>query len=65
MERVDELSPELAKIFAEKEQRRQALARMTYPEKVKAVMQLQLMVAPILCSRGKSVRPWSASRTGV
>lgn len=55
MERVDDLSPELEKIFARKEQRRQQLARMSYPEKVKAVMQLQQMTAGILRSRGKSV----------
>lgn len=59
MERLDELRPELAKIFAAREQRRQMLARLSYPEKVKAVMQLQEMTAVILRSRGKSVRPWT------
>lgn len=61
MERVDDLTPELAKIFAGKEQRRQKLARTSYPEKVKAVMQLQNMTAPILRARGKSVQPWAPS----
>jgi hypothetical protein len=61
MERVDKLSLELKKIFAGKEQRRQQLARMSYPEKVKAVMQLQGMTAVILRSRGKSVQPWAPS----
>ena len=65
MEAVDGMTPELAKIFAGKEQRRRTLARLPYPEKVEAVMQLQEMAAAILRSRGKSVRPWSASRTGV
>ena len=62
MEAVDGVRPELAKIFAGKEQRRRMLARLPYPDKVEAVMQLQEMVAAILRSRGKSARPWSANR---
>lgn len=61
MERVDNLTPELAKLFAGKEQRRHELARMSYPEKVQAVMQLQEMAATILRSRGKIVQRWSAT----
>jgi hypothetical protein len=65
METVDGVTPELAKIFAGKQQRRHKLANLPFPEKVEAVVQLQEMTATILRSRGKSVRPWSASRTGV
>jgi hypothetical protein len=65
METVDEVAPELAKIFAGKQQRRHKLASLPFPEKVKAVIQLQEMAATILSARGKMVRPWSASRTGV
>jgi hypothetical protein len=65
METVDGVTPELAKIFAGKQQRRHKLASLPFPEKVQAVIQLQNMTATILSSRGKSVRPWSASRTGV
>jgi hypothetical protein len=64
METVDGVRPELAKIFAGKEQRRHKLASLPFPEKVKAVIQLQEMTATILRSRGKSVRPWSTSGTG-
>ena len=58
MEPLDGVSAEVAKIFAAKEQRRQALARLPFPEKVRAVIQLQEMAAVILHSRGKSVKPW-------
>lgn len=59
MEAMDELSSRLAKIFAGKEQRRLRLARLPYPEKVRVVMELQQMVAPILRGRGRAVRPWN------
>ncbi len=63
MEAVDGVSPEIARIFESKEQRRQALARLSFPEKVRAVMQLQEMAATILRARGKMVRPWNVSAT--
>jgi len=65
MEAVDGVSPEIARIFAAKEQRRQALARLPFPEKVRAVIQLQEMAATILRARGEMVRPWNVGRTGV
>ena len=55
---MDGVSPEIARIFAAKEQRRQALARLPFPEKVRAVIELQNMAATILQARGKHVRPW-------
>ena len=55
MEALDGVSPEIARIFAAKEQRRQALARLPFPEKVRAVIQLQEMAATILRARGKMV----------
>ena len=58
MEAVDGVSAEIAKIFRAKEQRRQMLARLPFPEKVRAVIQLQEMAAVILRARGKSVKPW-------
>jgi hypothetical protein len=57
---MDGVTPELRQIFAAKEERRQNLARLPFPEKVKAVIQLQEMAASILRSRGKSVQPWTA-----
>ena len=58
---MDRVTPELAKIFAGKEQRRHKLASLPFPEKVRAVVQLQEMTATILRARGKSVRPWRIS----
>lgn len=58
METVDGINAELAKIFSAKQQRRHTLANLPFPEKVKAVVQLQEMTATILRSRGKTVRPW-------
>jgi hypothetical protein len=55
MERV---SPEIKKLFLAKEQRRVRLAAMPFHEKVKAVVQMQRMAAPILRSRGRHVRIW-------
>jgi len=61
MEAVDGVNAEVARIFAAKEQRRQALARLPFPAKVRAVMQLQEMAATIMRARGKMVRPWDVS----
>ena len=61
MEAVDGVRPEIARIFAAKEQRRQALARLPFPAKVRAVMQLQEMAATIMRARGKMVRPWEVT----
>jgi hypothetical protein len=61
MEALDGVSAEIARIFAAKEQRRQALARLPFPEKVRAVIELQKMAAVILRARGKSVKPWKVA----
>ena len=55
---MDGMNPEVARIFAAKENRRQTLARLPFPEKVRAIIKLQEMAATILRARGKSVRPW-------
>ncbi len=67
MEVVDGVNAEVARIFAAKEQRRQALARLPFAAKVRAVMKLQEMAASILRARGKPVRPWRivANASGV
>ena len=62
METVDGRRPELAELFAAKEERRQRLAHLPFAEKVQAVIQLQKMAATILRSRGKSVQPWSVPK---
>lgn len=57
------MKPEIAKLFAAKEARRRKLARMGFPEKVRAVVQLQAMVAPVLRARGRVVRVWTLDET--
>jgi len=56
---MDELSPEIARLIEAKERRRHKLAALPFPEKVRIVVQMQRMVAPILRARGKNVRVWS------
>ena len=58
---MDGVNVEIDRIFAAKEQRRQALARLPFPEKVRAVIELQKMAAVILRARGKSVKPWKVA----
>ena len=58
METVDTLRPEIARLFAAKERRRQRLAALPFPHKVRLVVKLQQMAAPILCARGRLVRVW-------
>jgi hypothetical protein len=58
MEAVDKLRPEIARLIAAKEQRRHKLAALPFPEKVRIVVQLQRMAAPILRARGRPVRVW-------
>ena len=45
--------------LAAKELRRRALARMPMDEKLRAVVRLQEMAAPILKMRGKTRRVWT------
>ena len=55
---MDRLNPEIERLFRAKEQRRVRLAALPYPEKVRAVVQMQKMAAPLLRSRGRQVRIW-------
>ena len=63
MEKVDGVTAEIARIFAAKEERRKALARLPFTAKVEAVIKLQEMAAPILRARGKVAQPWTISAT--
>lgn len=56
---MDILKPEIARLFVAKEARRRKLARLPFPEKVRAVVQLQEMAAPVLRARGRTVRVWT------
>lgn len=58
MEPLNALKPEVARLFAAKEARRRELAALPFPDKVRAVVRLQQMVAPLLRGRGKHVRVW-------
>ena len=58
MEAMETLNPEIGRLLAAKEARRRRLAALPFPEKVRAVVQLQIMAAPILRARGKAVRVW-------
>lgn len=58
MEAMDTLKPEIARLFAAKEARRHKLAALPFPEKVRAVVCLQEMAAPVLRARGRQVRIW-------
>jgi hypothetical protein len=55
---MDQLAPEIEKLFRAKEQRRNRLAALPFHEKVRIVVQLQQMAAPVLRARGKKVRAW-------
>lgn len=59
---MDSMSAEMNRLFAAKEQRRHRLATMTFPEKVRAVVKLQEMTAPLLRKQGRQVRVWTMDR---
>lgn len=56
---MDQLKPEIEKLFRAKEKRRSRLADLPFPDKVRAIVRLQQMAAPILRARGKHVTVWS------
>lgn len=56
---MDHLTPEIEGLFRAKDRRRARLAALPFHEKVKAVIQMQQMAAPLLRARGKFVRVWT------
>jgi len=46
------------RLFAAKERRRKELAALPYPDKVRLMVKLQQMAAPILRARGYRVWVW-------
>jgi hypothetical protein len=56
---METLRPEIDRLFAAKEARRRRLAALPFPDKVRIVVRLQEMVAPVLRARGKKVRVWN------
>jgi len=59
MERMDKLRPEIVRLIAAKERRRHKLAALPFVDKVRVVVQMQQMVAPVLRARGRAVRVWA------
>jgi len=57
---VVEVDPEIERLLGAKKDRRRQLARLPFPEKVRIVVRLQEMAAPLLRARGKTVRVWPA-----
>jgi len=53
---------DLIHLLAAKRRRRQLLARLPIEEKLRAVVRLQEMAAPILRQRGRMVHCWSAEQ---
>ncbi len=49
----------LQRLLKAKEDRRKELARLPIEEKVKIVVRMQHMAAPLLRQRGKEVHPWT------
>lgn len=52
------MNPELEKILARKQARRQWLAALGFAEKIRVLVRLQAMAAPIQRAKGRSVRVW-------
>ncbi len=60
MEAMDQrVNPEITRLLNAKTERRQQLAALSYAEKVRIVVQLQSMAAPILRRRGKAAVVWN------
>ncbi len=60
------MNPELEKILAKKQARRRWLVALPIPEKIRTLIRLQAMAAPIQHGKACSVRPWplEAPRSG-
>jgi hypothetical protein len=55
---MEKLTPEITRLFAAKEERRHKLAALPFPEKIRAVVRMQRMAAPLLRARGRPVCVW-------
>jgi hypothetical protein len=52
------MESEIKRILEAKSARRHRLARLPYPEKVQAIIQMQRMVAPLARRQGRSPIVW-------
>lgn len=57
---LDGVTPGIERLLDAKQERRRQLARLSFPEKVRIVVRLQEMAAPLLRARGKPVHVWPA-----
>jgi hypothetical protein len=55
---MNRVQPEIQRLFDAKEARRRDLVRLSFPEKVRIVVELQRMAAPVYRARGRNVREW-------
>jgi len=62
MDRMIQPPEQIARLFEAKEARRQKLAALPYPEKVKAVVRLQEMAAPVFRRRGRVFHVWKIEK---
>lgn len=61
---MERLNPEIEKLFRAKEERRARLAALPFHEKVRAIVQMQKMAAPLWRGRGLHVRIWELEPSG-
>ncbi|MBM3495326.1 MAG: hypothetical protein FJX72_13550 [Armatimonadetes bacterium] len=58
MDTLDPIPPEIERLFEASEARRKRLAALPWEEKIRMVIELQRMAAPIQRARGRNVTPW-------
>ena len=58
----ENINAEVTRLFRAKQDRRYRLAALPYPEKVRAVVQLQRMAVPILKNRDPRARVWQIDK---
>jgi len=59
---MDSLTKEVTHLFEAKQRRRLALAGLSFPEKIRRVVQLQKIAAPLWRQRGLNPRVWLIDR---
>lgn len=55
---MDAMNPDMLRILASKQERRRDLAKLPIEEKVRILVRLQTIAAPLLRARGKAVYIW-------
>ena len=59
---MDDLNPEIERLIATRMARRRRLAALPFPDKVRVVVRMQEMAAPLLRARGMKVRIWKMAQ---